>query len=128
MYKVLIAEDDVLISEHLKMIVEEMGHQVVDISSCLKDALNYLLTAMPDVALLDIRMHGVDEGIEIAKHLKSIKIPFVFITSFSDKNMLMNAVMQQPAGYVLKPYSKKDILTVFNRFYELDEDETILIT
>jgi len=108
-YKVLIVEDEVLISEHLKRIVENSGYRTLEICGDYAEAMDLLKTETPDIAFLDIRMNGVDEGVEVAKHLRALGIPFIFITSFSDKETLQNAVKQQPLGYVLKPFTKDEI-------------------
>lgn len=108
-YKVLIVEDEVLISEHLKRIIQNSGYWPLEICGDYDEAMELLQAETPDIAFLDIRMNGVDEGVEVAKHLRTLGIPFVFITSFSDKETLQNAVNQQPLGYVLKPFSKEEI-------------------
>lgn len=108
-FKVLIVEDEVLISEHLKRIVQNAGYWPLEICGDYDEAMSLLKNETPDLAFLDIRMNGVDEGVEVAKHLRSLGIPFVFITSFSDKETLQNAVNQQPLGYVLKPFTKEEI-------------------
>ena len=107
--KILIVEDEVLISEHLKRIVQNLGHRALDICGDYNEAMTLLETETPDIAFLDIRMNGVDEGVEVAKHLRTKDIPFIFITSFSDKETLKKAVKQQPLGYVLKPFTKEEI-------------------
>lgn len=108
-FKVLIVEDEVLISEHIKRVVEKSGFRPLDICEDYEEAMKLLQYETPDLAFLDIRMNGVDEGVEVAKHLRTLNIPFVFITSFSDKETLQNAVMQQPLGYILKPFTNTEI-------------------
>jgi DNA-binding LytR/AlgR family response regulator len=108
-YKVLIVEDEVLISEHLKRIVQNSGYRPLEICGDYDEAMELLKRETPDFAFLDIRMNGVDEGVEVAMHLRTLGIPFIFITSFSDKETLKKAVKQQPLGYVLKPFSKEEI-------------------
>jgi two-component system response regulator LytT len=107
--KILIVEDEVLISEHLKRIVQNQGYEALEICEDYNETIDLLKTVTPDLVFLDIRMNGVDDGIEIAKHLRTKDIPFIFITSFSDKETLKNAIYQKPIGYVLKPFSKEDI-------------------
>jgi DNA-binding LytR/AlgR family response regulator len=127
MKKILIVEDDVLISEHLKMIVEDLNYDVIDICSSLKSALKSLKSKTPDIAFLDIRMNGIDEGIEVAKELKKLEIPFIFITSFSDKKTLLAAVAQQPVGYIVKPYNKEDVVLTLNTAMQSFEEQFIYI-
>ncbi|MCH2229941.1 MAG: response regulator transcription factor [Crocinitomicaceae bacterium] len=105
----LIVEDDVLISEHLKSIILEMGHDVTDLCSDAKHAYASIERNQPDVALLDIRMHGEDQGIQVASRLNKMGIPFIYITSFSDKNTVQSAVFQEPKGYIIKPFTPEEI-------------------
>ncbi len=107
--KILIVEDEVLISEHLKKVVQNLGYEALEICGNYEEAMNVVNTVKPDFAFLDIRMSGVDEGLEVAKYLRTKDIPFIFITSFSDKETLKNAINLRPVGYVLKPFSTKDI-------------------
>jgi len=107
--RILIVEDEVLISEHLKRIVINLGHEALDICEDYNETMASLKKATPDLVFLDIRLNGIDDGIKIAKHLHILNIPFIYITSFSDKDTLKNAISQQPLGYVLKPFSKEDI-------------------
>lgn len=125
--KILILEDEVVIAEHLSMILEDLGYSVMNICESMTDVLKVLSAETPDLALLDIRLNGLDEGIEVAKHLRNENIPFAFVTSFSDKNTLMNAVMQNPIGYILKPFEEADISKVLRNASKLLNDEYLEI-
>lgn len=125
--KILILEDEVVIAEHLSMILEDLGYTVMNICESMTDVLKVLSAETPDLALLDIRLNGLDEGIEVAKHLRNENIPFAFVTSFSDKNTLMNAVMQNPIGYILKPFEEADISKVLRNASKLLNDEYLEI-
>ncbi len=113
MFNILIAEDDVFISEHLKQILKDLNYSVQGVVSSFNGAITHLENhPTPDLALLDIRMHNEDQGIEIARHLKSIGVNFIFITSFSDKNTVQSAVELVPLGFIIKPFSKIEIKNV----------------
>ncbi|MEO9532198.1 MAG: response regulator transcription factor [Crocinitomicaceae bacterium] len=105
----LIIEDDVLISEHLKYLIQEEGHLVTDICSNEASALNSLKNQQPDLAFVDIRLQGNDSGVIIASELTKLNIPFYFITSFSDKKTVQEAVETLPKGYILKPFEVEEI-------------------
>src|ERR1700758_3861942 len=110
-FNILIAEDDVIISEYLAEIITDMGHNVCTIVSNYDEAKEFLQhNQAPQMALLDIRMHNRDQGIDIATEMKSKNIPFIFITSFTDKNTIQNAVAQQPLGYIVKPFKKEEVI------------------
>ena len=126
-YKFLIVEDDVLISEHLRSILQRMQHQVLGICGSRSEAITCIQNERPDFALLDIRMHGKDQGIEVAEYLKSIGVPFIFITSFSDKKTLQSAVKQQPKGYILKPFSAEEVEDVIRDCVKELKDDFVYI-
>ena len=121
-YKVLVLEDEVLISEHLREILLNLNYEVTDVCSSFLEAIESINTRRPDLALLDIRMDGKDQGIEVAKSLRKLEVPFIFVTSFSDKKTLQAAVKEQPKEYILKPFSemeiKESLENVFNSFDE----------
>lgn len=110
-YRILIAEDDALISEALKEHLVEMGHEVIDIVSDFESAKSQLELA-PDFCFLDIRMHGQDVGFEIAEHIQNnYDIPFLFLTSFGDQQTVSKAAQYEPAAYLVKPFKAADIFT-----------------
>ena len=82
--KILIAEDDVLISEELSDILIGLGYDVVGIAEDYEAAVNILEVTPPDIAILDINMQGREQGFEIATYLNEIaSVPFLFLFCFS---------------------------------------------
>lgn len=112
-------EDDVLISEHLSQIVSSQGYQVIAICSNENDAINQINKQAPDYAFLDIRLLGNDLGINIGRKLKDLGIPFMYLTSFSDKKTLKDAVDTHPIGYILKPFEEEEIIQALDKFRQL---------
>jgi len=109
--KILIVEDEPIIAEDLSMILEKAGYSVVGIANDSTRALDLLHSQSPDLALLDIALDSSLSGIDIADIInKKYQIPFIFITSFSDKHTLEKAKDVYPHGYIVKPFKKKDIL------------------
>lgn len=109
-YKILIAEDDVLISESLKMILEDLGYEVCDIVSSFLDARSALEKYCPDLAILDINMNGRAQGIEIAAHMaERYTTPFIFLTSYADEKTIDAATQYSPAAYLVKPFNSNTI-------------------
>ena len=108
--KILIAEDDVLISEELKDILINFNYNVVGIAEDYESAVRIIESNPPDIALLDINMQGKEQGFEIASYLnKRLSIPFLFISSYSDSQTLNNAADLNPSGYISKPFSKEQV-------------------
>jgi len=125
-YKFLIVEDDALISEHLRDIVLSHGHIVSDVCANEESALRSIDNNPPDFSLVDIRLLGNDLGINIGHHLQQLGIPFMFITSFSDKQTLQEAIDTQPKGYILKPFERDEITVAINKLIEFGK-QTIKI-
>ncbi len=104
--KVLIVEDEPLIAEDIATALVTNDFYVSGIVYSKEDALQELSTNTPDLVLLDINLNGGEEGIEIANVLNSsYDLPFVFLTSYSDKITLNHAKNTQPSGYIVKPFT-----------------------
>ncbi len=64
----------------------------------------------PDIVLLDIFIRGDENGIDLAKELRSLAIPFIYISANSNANIMIAAKDTQPKGFIVKPFRKEDIL------------------
>ena len=96
---VLIIEDEVVIANDIKEMIEEFGPKVVDICINAKEAIAVLNSKKVDLALVDITLKGGMDGIELSKIInEEYKIPFIFITSHSDDATVNRAVTQNPDG------------------------------
>lgn len=105
--RVLIVEDEPLIAEDIASALKTNDFNVSAIVYSKEDALEKLKTDPPDLVLLDINLNGGEEGIEVAKVINEhYFLPFVFLTSYSDKQTLQHAKSTEPAGYVVKPFSE----------------------
>lgn len=109
---IFIAEDDVFISDELKDLLLDMNYSVVRIGYDYASSIEIINQSEIDIAILDIKMHGKDQGFQIAEYLKENKnIPIVFLTSFSDQKTVEEAVQYDPKGYIVKPFKSSDIYT-----------------
>jgi two-component system response regulator AlgR len=101
--KVLIVDDEAPARERLKRLVEDLdGFSVAGVAGNGKEALQMVRDLAPDIALLDIRMPGMD-GIETAHHLNRLPDPpaIVFATAYDE--YAIDAFDARAVGYVLKP-------------------------
>lgn len=113
--KVLIVEDEVLIAEDIKDALLSFGIEKIELAHTKPDALMLINTFKPDLILLDIRMEGNTDGLDIANELKEKSgAPFVFITSHSDVEMIKETIKTNPAGYITKPFKKSDLFASVN--------------
>lgn len=121
-YNILIVEDEPLIAEDIQGYLEESGFGIVGIANSGAIALEILSKTKPDALLLDINLGAGLDGIELAGIIrKDYQLPFVFLTSHADKSTLERAKLTFPAGYLLKPFDGRDLMTsleiaLFNHF------------
>lgn len=123
--KIVIVEDEILSSTDMEAYLTSRGFQVVASVMSGDAALEAIERTHPDIVLMDIRIKGDRDGIEIAMEVRArFEIPVVFITAHADRETLERAKPAEPYGYILKPYSEYDLFTtvemaISKREYEL---------
>ena len=104
--KVLIVEDDFSFALELQMLLEELGYYVAGKIDNGIDAFKLIQKDAPDLILMDIELKGNLDGIEIAKKIKHLPIPILFITSRVDEPSYQKANESNMIGYLTKPIGK----------------------
>lgn len=108
--KVLIVEDEPSIALDISGILKDDGYDIVGVARSGPKALDMLATRSPDIALLDISIEGQQTGIDIAHIIKDkYKIPYVFLTSHSDRETVKEVTKTAPYGYIVKPFKDTDL-------------------
>jgi YesN/AraC family two-component response regulator len=110
--KILVVEDEAYIAIDMKLILDKEGyHTLIDCFS-VDRALELIKEECPDLVLIDVNLNGVKNGLDLARLLKNeYQIPFIFITSFSDKDTLRVAADLAPSAYITKPFKPLDLIT-----------------
>ncbi|MEQ9405449.1 MAG: response regulator [Cyclobacteriaceae bacterium] len=110
-HSILIVEDEPLIADDIAMILEKNQYIISGIVDCGEDAIDAIKAEKPDLALLDINIEGEMDGVQLAHHINmEFQIPFVFLTSYYDRNTIQRVKATNPAGYIVKPYSEADLV------------------
>ena len=109
---ILIVEDEVIIAETLKRMLLEMDCHVSKIANNLSEFDYAIDEGNVDLAFLDINLSSEHEGIELAAKCHEKSIPFVFITSYSDKETIRRAIALKPLAYINKPFTELDLFKV----------------
>lgn len=100
--KVLLVDDDRLVLATLSKGLEEYGYAVQACASA-EEAQRIMGIERPDIAILDVRMPG-QSGMELAKQvLEHPGVPFIFLTAYSEDDVVKQAVEQGALGYLVKP-------------------------
>jgi len=117
--KVLIADDDALIREGLKIILQ--SDEGFEVSECVDNglkAVEYCRMNQVDVALLDVRMPVMD-GLEAAKQITAVtKTKSLILTTFDDDDFILNAVKYGAKGYLLKSSAPARIMDAIRIVHE----------
>lgn len=110
--KILIVEDNVIIADDMQSMLEEIGYEIVDNVIVYEQAEEVLKTKEVDLVLIDIILASDKTGIDLGKHIRdNYDIPFIFVTSNSDRATVENAKTVQPNGYLVKPFEQQDLYT-----------------
>jgi len=110
MTKILLVEDDEIISRVAVWRLQKLGYEVCGTVTNSADAVKMAKEHPPDLILMDIKISGPTDGITTAKMLKTITpAPLVYLTSQSDDEVIRQAAETQPAGFISKPFEDKDL-------------------
>lgn len=108
--EILIVEDEGVIALQIESALQRMGHSVVGIYASGEKALESMETARPDLVLMDIKIQGRLDGIEVADRIrKQYNIPIIYITAHSEESTIERVKLTEPYGYLLKPVSQKEL-------------------
>jgi len=110
--RILIVEDNVIIADDMQSMLEEIGYEIVDNVIVYEQAEEELKTQQVDLVLIDIILASDKTGIDLGRHIReNYDIPFIFVTSNSDRATVENAKTVKPNGYLVKPFEQQDLYT-----------------
>jgi len=109
---IYIVEDEPLITETIKVVLEDEGHSVCGTSDNAKEAIYDIETLQPDLIIADIMLDGDLDGVAMITHLqKKLQFPFIFLTSLSDQMTLDRVKKTNPSGYIVKPFNNNTLIS-----------------
>lgn len=96
----------------MQSMLEEIGYEIVDNVIVYEQAEEVLKNNHVDLVLIDIILASDKTGIDLGKHIREkYNIPFIFVTSNSDRATVENAKTVKPNGYLVKPFEQQDLYT-----------------
>jgi response regulator NasT len=121
--RVVIAEDEAIIRMDLRETLEEEGYDVIGETGRGDQAVELVRGLQPDLAILDIKMPGMD-GLEAARIINGEKICGVLmLTAFSQREIVEQARDAGALAFLVKPFQKSDLIpaieVAMGRFREL---------
>jgi DNA-binding response OmpR family regulator len=126
--KILIVEDELIAAEFLSIFLQKKGYIIVDICQSGSEAITKAKELKPDVIFMDIYLKDNISGCEAAlKIVEKIKTKIIFLTAYSDNEMLEYATDVQAVNYLIKPYNEKQILVALNMALKQKKESSFVI-
>ncbi|MCV2355833.1 EAL domain-containing protein [Paucibacter sp. B2R-40] len=111
--RILVVEDETIVARDLLQQLAELGYESVGHVTRGEDAIELAGLAKPDLVLMDIQLGGGLDGISAAQAIRDrFSLPVVFLTAFAADETLARAKLTEPFGYILKPFSERELRTV----------------
>ena len=121
--RVVVAEDEAIIRLDLKETLQEEGYEVVGETGRGDEAVQLVRDLAPDVAILDIKMPGLD-GLSAAREIAGERLAAVLIlTAFSQRDLIEQARDAGALAYLVKPFQRSELVPAvelaIGRFQEI---------
>ncbi len=122
--KILIVEDEAIIAYDTKVKLENEGYEITDIVSTGQDAIKYTEIHKPDLVIMDIILNGEMNGIEAAEKIfAGHKIPIIFLSAHSEKDLLRQVENNDLYNYLVKPVSAEELFQTVTRSLIVSNDQ-----
>jgi len=113
--KILIVEDEMIISLMIERMIRQLGHTVVDRVITGEAAVEAAEKHQPDLILMDIRLKGKLDGIEAMMQIREkANIPVIYITGNTDSMYRKKAEQTEYLDFLTKPITYGELNRSFN--------------
>ena len=117
---ILIVEDEALIASYIEEVLGESGFRIVGIAASGPEALSLAAEDSPALALVDIRLTGPIDGIELACQLRQkFAVPAIFLSGLIDAQTAERARTARPLGFLPKPFLPSQMFNAIQRALDL---------
>jgi len=113
---ILVVEDEALVASLITEVLGESGFAVAGIAASGPEALSLAAETNPALALVDIRLTGPIDGIELACLLREkFGVPAIFLSGLADPDTTERAAAAQPLGFLAKPFVPSRVFAAIER-------------
>ena len=113
--RLVIVEDESLVAFEIQSALEKVGYECVAIVDDAGLALETVRKTKPDVVIMDIYLANGTNGIDACRILKKeFDIPIIFLTAYSDRATIHEALDCRPDGYLIKPFRRPELYAAIN--------------
>ena len=125
--RILIVEDETIVARDIQQQLAELGYQSAGLAATGEDGIAKARATRPDLVLMDIQLAGALDGIAAAQVIRNdLHLPVVFLTAFAADDVIDRAKLTEPFGYILKPFSERELRTVIEMALYKHQAETRL--
>ena len=125
--QILIVEDENVVAEDIKKILNNYGYDVVGIIPSGGAAIKSIEKLHPDLILLDIMLNDEISGIDVATSINNMNIPIIYLTAYSDKDIIERARVTGPFGYLIKPFRERELIaTIQMAFFKYEMEQELV--
>ena len=108
--RIMVVEDEAVISLEIQDRLTKMGHSICGTAASDEEAVSVAAAKHPDLILMDVQLRGDVDGVETAQQIRDrIEIPVIYLTAFADDRTVERARLTEPFGYLIKPFSEKEL-------------------
>lgn len=117
--RILVVEDESIVAFNLQQRLSQMGYDVPAIAVSGEESIDLVQQTQPDLVLMDIHIQGDMDGIDVAAQLQqSNPVPVIYLTAYSEDSTLERARKTRPYGYLLKPFSERELHATIQMAFE----------
>lgn len=110
MIRIIIAEDEQIVAKDIGRRLEKLGYQVIARLKTGQEVLEKAAEEETDLVLMDVKLDGEMDGVETAEKLRELyDVRVIYLTAYADKLTMSRIRKTHPYGYILKPYTVRDL-------------------
>jgi two-component system, response regulator PdtaR len=114
--RILIVEDNLLVAMDLEMTLEDFGYQVTSIVPTGEEGIQELEGSPVDLVIMDIRLAGVLDGIQTAKHIRQRwEIPIIFVTAAGKQELDGLQGSMESYDVIAKPFREEQLRSAIDK-------------
>ena len=126
--RILVVEDESIVAFNLQQRLSKLGYDVPAIAVSGQESFDLVEQTLPDLVLMDIHIQGDMDGIDVAARLRETHaIPVIYLTAYSEDSTLERARKTRPYGYLLKPFSERELHATIQMAFERHKLEIELV-
>lgn len=125
--RIMVVEDERIVALNLKRKLRHLGYEVPAFAVSGEQALQKMMATRPDIVLMDINIDGNIDGIDTAARIpRELNIPVIYLTAYAGEETLERARATKPYGYLLKPFSERELHATIQMALERHQVELAL--